>query len=334
MFAENTIFKCLLFCLISTVMFSVVGQAENIRNTVNGLKTGDLDPQRYDFGTLRFQRGAAGEAILSQLHGWAEDRWNTLEEEARAALPKNGRFSPHLPELCNRGWRAYVIMQASKAVLTADTESAWTETYARGQKLLQLAESEVDKRLTAVAESEFDTELARFLNRILARQQAFSAPLLFRQMAGVSNHARAYFNAILYRDNCRMENNIVGLLHSIFNTEGWPIRSKHGKSGDYAAFMLLHNTSTDMELLRNGLSLLKLHYKSGETSPTYYANLFDIVAFYEGRKQRYGMILRCQDGVYAPVVPIEDRETVEDRRRKMGLPSLESVIEENSRYCE
>lgn len=307
--------------------------ATEVGREVERLKEGVLDPRSFDFGKAAFSYGEVERQAFLDLQSWSNAKWRTLEEEARSKLPEGTKFSYSHPKLCFDGWQFNVIRSAAEAVVDSGNYEEWHRIYSYGQDILQQSQAEIAQRVADAEKDDYKSSLARELNILLARQQGLSSPLLFTKLTEYSNLAQKYFSALLFPEECQLENEIAVRLRRMMEEIGWPIRSVHGKEGDYAAFMLLHNTSMDMTLLHNGLSFLEQYYETGETNPKYYANLYDIVAFYEGRQQRYGMVLNCKEGAYLPVVPIEDSANVEARRHAIGLPPLASIMEEYSKYC-
>jgi hypothetical protein len=107
-------------------------------------------------------------------------------------------------------------------------------------------------------------------------------------------------------------------LRAIVTARGWPGRSLVGGDGATAAWLLAQHADADRPLQRLCLAALERAVHTGEADPEDLAFLTDRVAVAEGRPQRYG----TQFNDRREPEPIEDPETVDDRRRAIGLSPL------------
>lgn len=108
---------------------------------------------------------------------------------------------------------------------------------------------------------------------------------------------------------------------------GWPRRSQVQKEGEVAAFLVTHNTSHDLDFLEKVATELERLQKIGEVRNHHFPNLYDVIAYYEKRPQRFGWILRCREGAYRPVPALEDPDTVNERRAAYRLKPLQIEID-------
>lgn len=112
-------------------------------------------------------------------------------------------------------------------------------------------------------------------------------------------------------------------LKEIIAEFGWPGRSLVGEEGATYAWLILQHSIGDPEFQRRGLELLKQAAAYGEAPATHAAYLEDRIRMYEGRPQPYGTQFDWDsDGQLSPM-PIEDPERVNDRRRAIGLDTIE-----------
>ena len=105
---------------------------------------------------------------------------------------------------------------------------------------------------------------------------------------------------------------------------GWPRQSVEGAQAARGAWLVAQQRSEDMALQRQVVRQLELAVLDGEASPLHLASASDRLAVKEGRPQRYGTQLRQADACTWDYYPLDDRERVEARRRRLGLPTLES----------
>jgi len=111
-------------------------------------------------------------------------------------------------------------------------------------------------------------------------------------------------------------------LREIVEAYGWPEVSAVGQEGANAAWLLLQH-SPDHEFQRSALALMEDAAARGEASSRSVALLMDRVLIHEGKPQRYGTQFKFVDGGLE-FHPIEDPETVDERRASVGLPTLEA----------
>lgn len=133
------------------------------------------------------------------------------------------------------------------------------------------------------------------------------------------------------RNNARMATIIAAV--------GWPGRTLVGDDGCRAAGFIVQHAILDPEFQARCLPLLEGAVATGEAFPPILAFLTDRVLLEQGRPQRYGtQFVGGPDGCLIPRT-IEEPETVDDRRRAMGLEPLatrsrhlqEQIAEEHER---
>lgn len=112
-------------------------------------------------------------------------------------------------------------------------------------------------------------------------------------------------------------------LAEVIERHGWPGRSLVGEEGAWAAWLIAQHAIGNPSFMRQCRSLLKQAVSKDEAAPWQAAMLEDRIRMYEGRPQIYGTQFR-PDGT-GELIPyaIEDREGVNDRRRDVGLNTIE-----------
>lgn len=118
-------------------------------------------------------------------------------------------------------------------------------------------------------------------------------------------------------------------LAALLDQYGWIGASLAGEDGAHAAFKVLMHAIGMPALQRRCLALLQAARARGEIPGGPVAFLEDRVRVFEGRPQRYGTQFEFDaDGKMTPA-PIEDPEHVNERRRAIGLDTIE---ERTARY--
>jgi hypothetical protein len=120
----------------------------------------------------------------------------------------------------------------------------------------------------------------------------------------------------LHRDN-------TSRLKEIITEHGWPDRELVGDEGTLAAWFIAQHSIGDPEFQRQALRLVQEKVSHGRVPAAQEAYLFDRIAMYEGRPQRYGsQSLPCPDGRYRRW-QTEDPVALNDRRSAMGMPAVD-----------
>ena len=122
------------------------------------------------------------------------------------------------------------------------------------------------------------------------------------------------------------ENN-AALLTKVLEEVGWPEPDQ--KQAYDAAWLIAIHAISRPNLQRKVLKKLEDDLRHGEPVESEYAKLYDRIALYEGRQQRYGTQLFASSSGWQ-VRDLEAPETVDVRRRAMKLSSLAQALHEAS----
>ncbi|MCB0414110.1 MAG: hypothetical protein KDD50_07240 [Bdellovibrionales bacterium] len=127
-------------------------------------------------------------------------------------------------------------------------------------------------------------------------------------------------------------------LKDILKRYKWINISQFGEKADRDAWLIVQHADNDPEFQKEILSVLKNLWEQGETNAANYAYLFDRVQssfsdLSKQRPQKYGTQGKCVGpGKWEPL-PIEDKEHVDSRRSKLGLPPMSEYIEGFKEIC-
>jgi hypothetical protein len=104
--------------------------------------------------------------------------------------------------------------------------------------------------------------------------------------------------------------------------EVWPGRRLVGDDGSRAAWLIAQYSIEDPGLQKRCLEALEVAVAYGDADAVHYAYLVDRVRMADGLDQLYGsQFVTGTDGELAPW-PVDDPAKVEERRRRLGLPSF------------
>jgi hypothetical protein len=111
-------------------------------------------------------------------------------------------------------------------------------------------------------------------------------------------------------------------LRQIIAEFGWPDRELVGEDGTLAAWFVAQHAIGEPDFQREALRLVRDKVKNGRVPAAQEAYLYDRIALYEGRPQRYGThSAPCPDGQYRRCLT-EDPEHLNERRAAVGLPAV------------
>jgi len=112
-------------------------------------------------------------------------------------------------------------------------------------------------------------------------------------------------------------------LGEIIAKHGWPDTELAGADGTLSAWFIVQHAISEPDFQRHALRLVQEKVRQGKVPAAQEAYLFDRIAMYEGRPQRYGtQSLLCADGQYRRW-KTEDSEHLNERRIAIGMPPVE-----------
>ena len=115
----------------------------------------------------------------------------------------------------------------------------------------------------------------------------------------------------------------AGRLRDIITELGWPGRSVAGDDGAEAAWLIAQHAIGEPAFQRKCLELLDQAARVGEAPLWQPAYLLDRIRMFEGWPQVYGTQMAPDEEGQMAVWPIAGRQTLNERRRSVGLPSFE-----------
>lgn len=111
-------------------------------------------------------------------------------------------------------------------------------------------------------------------------------------------------------------------LKEIVREHGWPTFSLVGEAGAHDAWLIVQHADFDRGFQKSCLTLMKAALQAKQVAARDVAYLEDRVRVGEGRPQLYGTQFRSVAGGGWEPAPIEDPESVDVRRKEIGLESM------------
>ena len=113
------------------------------------------------------------------------------------------------------------------------------------------------------------------------------------------------------------------LLDGIVEQNGWPGRKLVGEDGSEAAWLIAQHAIAQPSFQRRCLTLLQAAEEQGDVPAWQPAYLLDRVRVLEGKPQVYGTQFESNESGEPRPSTIEQPETVNERRRQIGLDTIE-----------
>jgi DNA-dependent RNA polymerase auxiliary subunit epsilon len=168
----------------------------------------------------------------------------------------------------------------------------------------QLEQTPQTERLRTLALRADRDQAARSALRDVVRLGGQSEPVLLMELVGQMRQ--------LDRENSAW-------LRSDIEQNGWVTIRDHGADASEDAFLLLQHATHDIEFMEMMVDPFNEMRLVGDVDPSDYALLYDRVATLTGGAQRYGTQWGCANGSAIQLGPIEDPESVDERRAEVGL---------------
>jgi len=117
-------------------------------------------------------------------------------------------------------------------------------------------------------------------------------------------------------------------LKEIISTHGWPGISLVGEDAAKAAWLVAQHSVSDPEFMGECVSLLEDAVAREDVAGWQLAFLQDRVRTLSGKPQYYGTQFNNDENGWPVPFPVEDSATVNERRDRLGLNSLEERQEQ------
>jgi hypothetical protein len=116
-------------------------------------------------------------------------------------------------------------------------------------------------------------------------------------------------------------------LREIIREHGWLTITLVGLAGANAAHRIAQHSINHPDFMRECRALIKDASERGQVPREHFAYIDDRIRVYEGLLQRFGTQWRDGTNGVEPY-PVDDWDAVNQRRRDLGLPTLEEMMSE------
>jgi hypothetical protein len=123
-------------------------------------------------------------------------------------------------------------------------------------------------------------------------------------------------------------------LNDIIDTIGYPTIDKVGKEASEAAWLVIQHSIGKPDFMKKCKKLLESSVNENKTDPIYLAYLSDRIAILEGEPQLYGTQFDWDENNELNPNPVDDLTKVNNRRKSIGLNTIEEQTEIMRRQME
>nr|WP_199001705.1 DUF6624 domain-containing protein [Flavobacterium sp. ASV13] len=125
----------------------------------------------------------------------------------------------------------------------------------------------------------------------------------------------------------KLHNKNAQLLNDIINTIGYPTIDKVGTEASEAAWLIIQHSIGQPEFMKKCAEELKKAINENKANPINLAYLTDRIAVFEDKPQLYGTQFDWDENGELSPNYFDDLTKVNQRRKQIGLPTLEDQIE-------
>lgn len=116
-------------------------------------------------------------------------------------------------------------------------------------------------------------------------------------------------------------------LNRIIDVIGFPTAEKLGEEASNAAWLIIQHSIGQPDFMKKCAALMEIEVENGQVDKVNFAYLTDRVAVFEGNSQLYGTQFDWNENGEMSPVKIDNYEKVNERRKAIGLNSLEDQIQ-------
>ncbi len=125
----------------------------------------------------------------------------------------------------------------------------------------------------------------------------------------------------------KLHNRNANTLNGIIDTIGYPTIEIVGEEASEAAWLIIQHSIGQPGFMKKCAKLLENAVKENKANPKNLAYLTDRIAVYEGKPQRYGTSFDWDENGELSPNPFDDLTKVNQRRKSIGLNSMEEQIQ-------
>ncbi len=126
-----------------------------------------------------------------------------------------------------------------------------------------------------------------------------------------------------HEDMAKLHNKNAAILNHIIDEIGYPTNDKVGQEASDAAWLVIQHSIGQPEFMKKCARLLKIAVEENNANPIHLAYLTDRIAVFEGKPQAFGTQFDWDKNGKMSPQPYDDLNQVNQRRKSLGLNSLE-----------
>ncbi|MGV6802134.1 MAG: DUF6624 domain-containing protein [bacterium] len=246
---------------------------------------------------------------------------------------KNFYINGSSTDLIGRELAIYTIAKAGYIVTyNAETNSICQEIFTKGNELYNTTHLAIESLFLSAAHRKWskDTSIASIQKKItdfwIVDQVGRTTYIGLQtdDKKGVGYWARQKAAAsVKYSDTAAKE-----FLEASLENYDWIDRHRFGGNVSHYAWLIAQHADDYPEFQRAVLTRMEKYLNNGGVQKEDYAYLWDRVAINSGKPQRYGTqpIWECTPDKQLTLQPIEDPDHVNERRKQMGLNTVEEGL--------
>lgn len=240
--------------------------------------------------------------------------------------------------LSPKAWTATSLVDAGTRIAQASkSQKACTKTFNKGTKAFDKKmnkslkshwadakyEKKIDPKIAAVQET-----LAKHWVEDQAARRVYLASRT-EDKSGVAYWTRRLAAA----QTSEADTASTAYMRALLNDYDWIDNKRFGKRVSMAAWLMVQHADDHLDLQKLALERMTPYVENGGVDKTDYAYLWDRVAVNSDKAQRYGTqpTWECTPEGKLTLQPLEQPETVNQRRAAMGMDSVEQGLAEMAR---
>ena len=308
--------KKLVCTLASSLILAVVGAA-SAAQSVGSLMDDVRAASQFDYCHWRFGEGADNEG-LPDFESIIEDESGEVSKEKKRA--------------------AALVSSGTKIALAASNAQGCQRTFETAAAEHEKAYAKALKKLRKRAKMKFSkqpeiAEIQKKISDLWARDQAARSVYVASRgdsLEGVADWRQRLAGEQVGNQDAASTEYIRDLLTRYDWIDAHRFEDKVARH----AWLLMQHADDHPDLQALALERMEKYLDNGGVRKRDYAYLWDRVAVNHDRKQRYATQpdWDCKDGKMA-LEPLEDPETVDERRAEMGLGPYQGDLDQMNRYA-
>jgi len=297
--------KSLLFLFILFFTFSIATAQTPAKYTqlVREAKV-SMDKKEYKKSALLYSEAFK----VNSGKAFYQDRYNAACSNAMAGYTDSAFFQLFkVAELYNFSDYDSLTRDSHFSSLRADKR--WNEVLSKVKQNIGRTETKMNRHLVMLLDSVYR-------NDQLSRLKAVS---IKNQYGTEAKETKEEWKAIQKKDSVNLM-----IVLDILDKYGWVGKNVVGAMGNSTLSLVMHRADSKIQV--KYLPMMREAFKNNNVDVYDLAVMEDMVALKERKKQIYGSQLKQIDEKKYCVLPIEEPETVNERRTKIGLNTMNEFL--------